>query len=116
MQLNFDKVNNILIVSIEGEIDHHTAEEIRTRIEDEFYSLNVKNMIFDFSKVTFMDSSGIGMVIGRYKHVKNFGGKVVVAKVNETFDRIFKISGLYKIIKCYETLDEAVSAISGVIK
>ena len=48
MQLNFDKVNNILIVSIEGEIDHHTAEEIRTRIEDEFYSLNVKNMIFDY--------------------------------------------------------------------
>ncbi len=116
MKLNFDIDNNILIVSINGEIDHHTAEEIRNDIERKFYNANVKNMIFDFSNVTFMDSSGIGMIIGRYKYVKNFGGNVVVCNVNNTFDRIFKISGLYKIIKCYKNREEAVKAVLGVEK
>lgn len=116
MNLDFDIKNNILIVSVNGEIDHHTSEEIRGEIEDKFYRMNAKNLIFDFSKTSFMDSSGIGMIIGRYKYVKNFGGRVCVARVNEKFDRIFKMSGLYKIINGYETIDEAIDGILGVVK
>ena len=48
MNLDFDIKNNILIVSVNGEIDHHTSEEIRGEIEDKFYRMNAKNLIFDF--------------------------------------------------------------------
>ena len=114
MNLDFKKKDNILIVSIFGEIDHHTSGELRSNIEKEFLSSNVNNIIFDFSNVTFMDSSGIGMIIGRYKYVKNFGGKVFVSNINSTFDKIFKLSGLYKIIKVYNSIDDAIIAIQEV--
>lgn len=107
MEINFLKKGRNLVAKIDGEIDHHTAEEIRSKIEKEFSVSNSKNIIFDFSKVNFMDSSGIGMVIGRYKHIKGLGGKVAVICLSENIDRIFSISGLYKIIDGYKTMDEA---------
>ena len=98
MKLNFDIDNNILIVSINGEIDHHTAEEIRNDIERNFYNANVKNMIFDFSSVTFMDSSGIGMIIGRYKMMRLIGGSLEITNISATVRRILEMSGINKII------------------
>ena len=58
-----------------------------------------------------MDSSGIGAVIGRYKKVSNIGGKLCVAEVNKNVDKIFDLAGLYKIIKKYSNVNEAVMSI-----
>lgn len=113
MDIYFNKLNRTLVVQIRGEIDHHSSEEIKNRIEKEFIKINGKNIIFNFEKVTFMDSSGIGMVIGRYKYVKTLDGTVAVACMNETIDRIFSISGLYKIMKHYETLESALDSLEG---
>ena len=96
-----------LYIKIKGDIDHHTAEEIRTRADREMARENAKNIIFDFSEVSFMDSSGIGMVMGRYKAVAETGGKVAVMGISEPINRIFEISGLKKIIPCVKTQDEA---------
>ena len=68
---------------------------------------NVKNIVFDFKDVSFMDSSGIGLIMGRYKKVMFIGGKAAVTNVGNAVDRIFKISGLYKIIEKYDTIQEA---------
>ena len=70
-------------------------------------NLNVKNIVFDFKDVSFMDSSGIGLIMGRYKKVMFIGGKAAVTNVGNAVDRIFKISGLYKIIEKYDTIQEA---------
>lgn len=107
--------NRNLVVKINGEIDHHSAEEIRDRIERDFARSNAKNIIFDLANVGFMDSSGIGMIIGRYKQLEKQGGRVFAINISGNLNRIFEISGLKKIIGCYDSLDDAVNANNGTV-
>lgn len=111
MYLKFDKSLDRLIVHLIGELDHHSAEEVRVKIDDRIERDNITKVILDFSKVTFMDSSGIGAVVGRYKKVSAKGGKICVADVNNSVNRVFELSGLFKIIKKFDNVDEAVRCI-----
>ncbi len=88
-----------LILHISEELDHHTAGQISRTIDVLIEKGNVKNIVFDFTGMTFMDSSGIGMVMGRYRKIHYFGGSVFVTGVGAGVDRIFSMSGLYKIIQ-----------------
>ena len=106
MDVKCTQRNGNLVVKIAGEIDHHSAEKIRNTAESEFYKSGAKNMVFDFAQVGFMDSSGIGMIIGRYKELKKTGGKVFAINIGPEIGRIFAMSGLKKIIPCYESLDD----------
>ena len=67
----------------------------------------------DFSGVTFMDSSGIGMLIGRYKELQVFGGRIALICVNEKIKELLKLSGLSKLITCFETLEDALNYTEG---
>ncbi len=67
MYLEFEKENEILIATLIGELDHNSAEEVRIKIDDRIDRDDISKVILNFSKVTFMDSSGIGAVVGRYK-------------------------------------------------
>ena len=107
MSLSFFKRENTLIVKLSGDIDHHNAESVRNKIEREFQKGNMINLILDYEGVSFMDSSGIGMVIGRYKQVTAVGGYVCVINLSEDVERIFKLSGLFKIINKYDSLGDA---------
>ena len=111
MVLKFNKIDDKLVIFLMGELDHHSAEEVRVKIDDRIDRDNIKKVIMDFNNVTFMDSSGIGVVIGRYKKIQNRDGKVCVVNVNERIDRVFTLSGLYTIIKSYKNIDEAVECI-----
>ena len=99
-----------LVVKAEGEIDHHSAEEIRQKVDKEYKKNNSKNIVFDFSSVTFMDSSGVGMLIGRLKRAQNYGGTVCVCAISPEARRVFDISGLYKIIRVYDDAETALAA------
>ncbi|MFW2491366.1 anti-sigma F factor antagonist [Clostridium chromiireducens] len=111
MYLKFDKKENILIITLSGELDHNSAEEVRVKIDDRIDRDNIEKAVMDFSGVTFMDSSGIGAVIGRYKKLSNKGGRLCVAEPSKNVNRIFELAGLYKVIKNYNTVDEAVRCI-----
>lgn len=111
MQLDFNIRNEILFVTLRGELDHNSAEQVRIKIDDKIDSLSIKNIILNFTGVTFMDSSGIGAVIGRYKKIKLRDGKLVVTNVNKNVNKIFEMSGLYKIIQKYDTVEEAAKCI-----
>jgi stage II sporulation protein AA (anti-sigma F factor antagonist) len=78
LQLQYEVVDNTLIVKFDGELDHHVAKDIRTEIDETIDRQRVKNLIFDLNNMSFMDSSGIGVIIGRYKHINKLGGKVSV--------------------------------------
>ncbi len=112
MKIKTEKHLNILIITLSGEVDHHIADEVRTKIDREFDLNKIKSIIFDFSEVSFMDSSGIGMIIGRYKNAQKYGGVVALASVSENADRIFDISGIYKIVRKYDSIDQALKEIS----
>ena len=97
MSTEYNVIEKNLIIYLGGDLDHHNAEQIRKRT-DALVDINrIKNIVFDFSKVSFMDSSGIGVVMGRYKKIYYDSGKVVVVGINNIIDRIFKMSALYKI-------------------
>ena len=108
MYLKFEKRDDTLIIILMGELDHHSAEEVRVKIDDRIDRDNIRKVILNFSGVTFMDSSGIGVVIGRYKKMQNRNGKLCVAEINRTVNKVFEISGMYKIIDVYGNIDEAI--------
>ena len=100
-----------LIIRLNEELDHHNAVKIREKADRMIDRNNIKHIIFDFSGAGFMDSAGIGVIMGRYRKVIFIGGKTAVANVNSTVDRIFRISGLYKIIEKYESVEAALNII-----
>lgn len=101
--------NQCLIVRLREELDHHNAIQIREKADKLIDRNNIRHIIFDFSGTGFMDSAGIGVVMGRYKKVIFIGGKAAVTNVNSAVDRIFKISGLYKIIERYDSVEAALN-------
>jgi stage II sporulation protein AA (anti-sigma F factor antagonist) len=109
MQLCFKLIDKTLVVSITGEIDHHTAENAREKIDSFIDSHSVKNIVFDFNGVSFMDSAGIGVIIGRYKKVTPHGGRIAIVNTRPPIKRILEISGIFKISKSFEKIDDAIS-------
>lgn len=100
-----------LVIRLNGELDHHNAIGIREKADKLIERNHIMHIIFDFSGANFMDSAGIGVIMGRYKKVIFIGGKIAVASVNATVDRIFKLSGLYKIIDKYDTVEAALNTL-----
>ena len=96
-----------LIISLNAELDHHLADEMREVIDEVIDKRGVKRIIFDFSRIDFMDSAGIGLIMGRYKKIRDIGS-ISVAGVNESIKRILLISGLHKIVRIYDNLQSAV--------
>ena len=109
MQVILKKNGRTLIAQLIGELDHHSAVEVRETLENAIKSKAIQNLIFDFSKLNFMDSSGIGVIIGRYKLIKALGGTVNVVCANRQMDRLMTMSGLKKLIDVYSDLDQAIS-------
>ncbi len=107
MQLRLISEKHALLVSLEGELDHHTANSVREKIDTEIKRSNAKNIIFDFRKLNFMDSSGIGVIIGRYKVSKILGGETIIFSPTNAVRRIIEMSGIHKIIKLASSLDSA---------
>lgn len=113
MQIKFLCKGNNLIVNLNGELDHHSAQLISGKIDSEIVNTTTKNLLIDFSRVTFMDSSGIGVVVGRYKNILQLKGNLVLINPSTQIKRIFEMSGILKQVKVYESVDEAISTIAG---
>ncbi|HHW49418.1 MAG TPA: anti-sigma F factor antagonist [Clostridiaceae bacterium] len=111
MQIKFSNRGTTLIASIIGELDHHSAEYIRQKIDNEMIKSTNKNVIFDLSKLSFMDSSGIGVIMGRYKNIQRLNGKMAIVNTNAQIDRILEMASIKKIIPVYEKLDTAIGAL-----
>ncbi|AYO30685.1 MAG: hypothetical protein PWR06_1069 [Thermoanaerobacteraceae bacterium] len=100
-------IEDMMIVNLKGELDHHTSHMIKIQIENIIQKTSIKKILFNFKNVTFMDSSGVGMIIGRYKALQKIGGMVGVSNLNSQIRRIFEMSGLFSIIPCYNDEKEA---------
>ena len=98
METKYYKMDKLLVFKISEEIDECSVKEIRRKADYEIERFMPKEVIFDFDCVTFMDSAGIGMVIGRYKEANMFGGKMLLANLTDSVRKIFAMSGVLKII------------------
>lgn len=98
MNITYKKEDKTLLMEITEEIDHHFAENIRREADNEITRYMPRKVIFDFGNVSFMDSAGIGMIIGRYKMMKMLGGSLEMTNVSKSVKKIFEMSGITKII------------------
>lgn len=98
MVIKYEEKDKLLIINITEEIDHHTTEIIRRRVDYEIQRLMPRKVIFDFNSVLFMDSAGVGMIIGRYKTCRTYGGMLELKNVKPKIERILSMSGITKII------------------
>lgn len=88
-----------LRVFMPRELDHHEAGKLRAQTDLLIENYQIRQLVFDFSQTEFMDSSGIGVIIGRCRNMGYFGGEVVAQNLNGRVQKIFTISGLHKIIR-----------------
>ena len=91
----------LLVEILSRELDHHVARDVKSQID---------YIIFDFQYVNFMDSSGIGVIIGRYKKIVSHGGKIAVINMNDRLKKIFNLSGMNKIISMYDNFEDAINS------
>lgn len=99
MEDNFKVIEDFLMVKMPEEIDHHQSERL-CRVTDRYIvKENINNIVFDFQDTKFMDSSGIGIIMGRYRKIACFGGRVFGIHASERVKRIMFLSGLQKIIE-----------------
>lgn len=111
MNLIVEKHKNNLVVQLKGELDHHTTKESRQKIDQQYSDNRVKNIVLDLRGLTFMDSSGIGLIMGRYKNCIKKGGQVAIVSENSYVDKILKMSGLLKIVTIYPTIESAIESL-----
>lgn len=97
----------LLKIKLRGEIDHHSAVAVRTAIDDMIRAKRPSELIIDMSAVDFMDSSGLGLIMGRYNTMKEIGGQVVVLDPTPATEKIMNLAGMERIIKIRHSSNRA---------
>ncbi|MFC0523080.1 anti-sigma F factor antagonist [Pontibacillus salicampi] len=102
LSVHFETKQHVLLVRLTGELDHHEAENLRNKFQSIMVKQNVQHVVLNLESLTFMDSSGLGVILGRYKEVQQIGGEMVVCSISPAVKRLFEMSGLFKIIRLEE--------------
>ncbi len=98
-----------MIVRLNGELDQHYAEILRRDIDSRVAHRGIHKIVFDFSKVGFMDSSGIGVIMGRYRLMQSVGGSVNAFGVSERLDKLIEMSGIKRIVSVCKSEEQALN-------
>lgn len=99
---DFKVIDNYLMIRLPDEIDHHKSIDISTKADRYIMTKKVGNVVFDFERTTFMDSSGVGVILGRYRKISCFGGKVYAVNAGSRIRRLLLLSGLENIVELVE--------------
>ncbi|MDO5602037.1 MAG: STAS domain-containing protein [Oscillospiraceae bacterium] len=89
--------DGVLTAYLAGEIDHHTAQQLRERLDGEILCAGPAETVLDFGGVSFMDSSGIGLILGRHKLMETLGGTLTVRNTPAQLERILKLAGVGRV-------------------
>ena len=103
MPVRIEMVGEVLTAYLEGEIDHHTAKTIREDIDDAIERMTPSLIILDFREVTFMDSSGIGLVMGRYRQAQYCGAEIHVVNPSPQIYKVMRLAGLDRLAQIEKT-------------
>ncbi|MDD2359015.1 MAG: anti-sigma factor antagonist [Syntrophaceticus schinkii] len=107
MGLDLIKLGNIMLIKLCGEFDLGAADYCRQEIDEKVRTEGAKDILFDLEKVTFIDSSGLGVILGRYRKAKENRGKVAISNANPRITKILELSGIMRLIPVYPTTSQA---------
>jgi stage II sporulation protein AA (anti-sigma F factor antagonist) len=99
LNIDIEVKHDVLLIRVSGELDHHTADQLREQATKALENEEVRHIVLNLEHLTFMDSSGLGVVLGRYKQIKQLHGEMVVCAISPPIKRLFDMSGLFKIIR-----------------
>ena len=99
MRYETEQIGGALVVKLYGEIDQHCVSEIRDDIDRQIAIRNINSLIVDLGGVEFMDSSGIGMIMGRSKNMVSRGGKMMLVRPQPQVDKVLELSGIKKLFE-----------------
>lgn len=99
LKIDLQTKQDILCIRLQGELDHHTAEELKNKASQLIELGDIRHIILNLGDLTFMDSSGLGVILGRYKQIQAFGGEMIICAISPSIHRLFEMSGMFKIIR-----------------
>ena len=102
-QVSYEMRNDVLVVRVGGEIDHHSAVAVRTGIDEKLSAERPLKVYLELSGVDFMDSSGLGLIMGRYALVKRYGGTLAVLDPSPAVLKIMKLAGMERMVSILRT-------------
>lgn len=97
--LDYELRRQTLMVRLKDDLDHNAALRLRAELDALLQDGSINRLVLDLKKLNFMDSSGVGFIIGRYKQMARRGGSVAVMNADKQMDRIFRMSGLYELVE-----------------
>lgn len=109
MDLDLKLVRNTLVVKVQGELDMLIADKMRDEVDKKLEGNNVKNLIINLEKVNFIDSSGLGVIIGRYKKISAVNGRMYIVGARPSVEKILHFSGINKLIPMYSSEQDIIS-------
>ncbi|MDE5754619.1 MAG: anti-sigma factor antagonist [Oscillospiraceae bacterium] len=110
MQIDYDMQKSELLVRLSGEIDHHNTMQMRSEIDTALCTHTPHTLVLDFRDVTFMDSSGIGLIMGRYKILQPLGGEIILRQPSAHIARVLRLAGMERLAELQIHTPEEVSA------
>lgn len=109
MDLEFKQIRNTLLVRIQGEMDMVVAEKLRRDIDKKLESKKITNLIINLEKVSFIDSSGLGVLIGRYKKMAGLHGRMFIVGARPSVYKILMFSGINRLVSMYNNEQEIIN-------
>ncbi|NPV70900.1 MAG: anti-sigma F factor antagonist [Firmicutes bacterium] len=113
MKVDFESAGNVLVVRVEGELDLSTAPQFRASVEHALDRTMARDCILNMKGVSFIDSSGLGAILGRYRRVTQAGGKMALCGVIQRVRPILELSGIKRIMPLYDSEKEALASLQG---
>ena len=113
MEMIYEVRGPVLVAELFGEMDHHASEMMRGNLDSMMERSQTSCLLMDFGRVTFMDSSGIGIVLGRYRKISSSGGHMAVCCCSPKIQTILNMAGVLSVIYCAETKEEALAFLRG---
>ncbi|MGE5453907.1 MAG: anti-sigma factor antagonist [Methylocystaceae bacterium] len=101
--------DDILIVKLSGDIDISVADALRSQIDAEYVQQGVRHLLLDLSEVEFMDSTGLGLILGRYKKVMAAGGRTYIVRPRARVKQLLEMSGVNNLIPVYTSLRQVIN-------
>ena len=106
-QISYENRADALVIRVGGEIDHHSAVAVRTGIDEKLREERPMRVLLELSAVDFMDSSGLGLIMGRYALVKQYGGTLAVLDPSPAVLKIIKLAGMERMVSILRTKKSA---------
>ena len=102
-QVSYEEKGEELVVHISGEIDHHSAVEVRTEVDGRIITMKPTRVLLELSRVDFMDSSGLGLIMGRFALIKKYGGTLALLDPSPAVMKMVKLAGMDRMVSILKT-------------